>query len=38
LFEEKGGHGEGRCTKVVAKAAKWTVEILADQFVQENLS
>ncbi|MBN1263903.1 MAG: C-GCAxxG-C-C family protein [Anaerolineales bacterium] len=34
LFEENGGHGDSGCTQVVAKAAKWTVEILADQILK----
>ena len=31
LFEEKGAHGDSGCTQVVANAARWTVEIVADQ-------
>lgn len=34
-FEEAGAH-ENKCTEVVALAAKWTVEILAEEFENNN--
>jgi mannitol-1-phosphate 5-dehydrogenase len=30
-FEEAGGHGDHGCTKVVAKAAQWTIDVLKDE-------
>lgn len=35
LFEEKGAHGDLGCTQVVGTAAKWTVELLAEQIISD---
>jgi len=34
LFEKAGAHGEKGETEVVANAAKWTIEILTDEFAK----
>jgi len=35
-FETAGGHGDHGCTEVVANAARWTVEILAEEKLKDN--
>jgi C_GCAxxG_C_C family probable redox protein len=35
-FEAAGGHGDHGCTEVVADVAKWTVEIIAKEYLENN--
>lgn len=36
-FEDAGGHGEDGCTDVVGKASKWTVEIISESLIEDEL-